>query len=307
MLKRIQLIISILILCIITGYYTPAFTQTVQEIQIQPVKLRDGFHVLYGGGGNISVFSGDDGILMIDTQFSQLLDKIKTEIKKISTKKIEYIFNTNWHYDHVSGNEPLSKEGCTIIAHTIARKNMQVEQYHPLLDTKVPVYPEAAFPQITFNDSFTLNYNNEEIHAFHIKNAHSDSDIVIHFPKTNVLHAGDIIFHRMLPFIDIYHGGSVDGLIKAVEDILEIINEDTKVVPGHGTVMEYSDVVEYKDMLITIRKRFKELIVGGKTFEEIRDLKITEKLYPELLQGQPSELFETIVYNSLTNNLEIKK
>jgi glyoxylase-like metal-dependent hydrolase (beta-lactamase superfamily II) len=255
--------------------------------------------MLTGDGGNIGVSVGEDGALLVDSQFAELYEKITAAIAAIKDVPIRYVLNTNWHYDHVSGNKPLAEGGAIIIAQTDTRKRMITEQYHPMFDLKIPPYPEAALPTMTFAKSITLHFNGGDIHAFHIKNAHSDSDIVIHFKNANVLHTGDIIFSSGFPFIDIPHGGSVEGMIKAADYILDMIDDDTKLIPGHGPLSDRAGLKEYQDMLITVRDRIKKEMGEGKTLEAIIASQPTRGFEKEGT-GVEAEMFVKIIYNDLS-------
>jgi glyoxylase-like metal-dependent hydrolase (beta-lactamase superfamily II) len=256
--------------------------------------------MITGAGGNIGVSAGEDGILLVDDQFAELYDKIKEAISKIQSGPIRFVLNTNWHYDHVLGNEPLGKAGALIIAHEITRKRMAVEQYISFFDLRTPASPEAALPVMTFTDSITLHLNDEEIHAFHIKNAHSDADIAILFRKANVIHTGDLYFSGGYPFIDVPHGGSTDGMIAAADIILEMIDENTKVIPGHGPLSNREELQGYRDMLATVKERIFQHIKEGKTLEEIIAAKPTADLDKKWSEQMSPEAIVKIVYNDLS-------
>jgi len=293
--KNLCLVVTLLFLF----SFFPLFAQEFDDVEIKTEKAGDGVYVLFGDGGNIGVSIGEDGALLVDSQFEELNKKVAAAIAAIKDVPIRYVLNTNWHYDHVSGNKPLAEGGAIIIAQTDTRKRMVTEQSHPMFDTTVPPYPEAALPMVTFAKSVVLHFNGGDIYAFHIKNAHSDSDIVIHFKNANVIHTGDIVFSAGFPFIDIPHGGSVEGMIKAVDQLLEMVDEDTKIIPGHGPLTDRKGLKEYQGMMITVRDRIKKQMDEGKTVEEILASNPTEGF--ELKgQGVPAEMFVKIIYNDLT-------
>lgn len=273
--------------------------QDFSKVEIQTIKVADGVYMLVGAGGNIGVSVGEDGILMIDTQFAELIEKIKSAIAEISRGEIRYVLNTNWHYDHAYGNEPLGKSGALIIAHENTRMRMMSEQNYPDFDMKMPALPKAALPVLTFTDSLTLHFNGEEIQVIHIEKAHSDADIVIYFRKANVIHTGDLYFTVLYPFIDVSHGGSIDGMIAAAERIISMIDENTKIIPGHGPLSNREELKTYRDMLVTIRDRIKKQIKEGKTLEEILASKPTADFDKEQSRATPPEMFVKIVYNDL--------
>jgi glyoxylase-like metal-dependent hydrolase (beta-lactamase superfamily II) len=278
---------------------TFSVAQDFDNVQIETIKVADGIYMLQGSGGNIGVSVGEDGVLLVDTQFAQLMEKIKSAIAEISKGPIRIVLNTNWHYDHAYGNEPLGKSGALIIAHVNTRTRMLSEQYFEDFDMTVPVFPEAALPAVTFKDSLTLHFNGEDIQVFHIKNAHSDADIAIHFPKANVIHTGDLYFSILYPYIDVAHGGSIDGMIKAAEKILGMADENTKIIPGHGPLSNKEGLTKYRDMLVTLRDRIKAQIKEGKTLEEVLASKPTADFDKEKAQSVPPEMFVKIIYDDL--------
>ncbi|MBE3132695.1 MAG: hypothetical protein IMZ55_04425, partial [Acidobacteria bacterium] len=142
---------------------------------------------------------------------------------------------------------------------------MTSEQVHDVINAKTPAYPAAAWPEVTFTDSLTLHFNGDEVEAMHIAGAHSDADALYRFRKANVIHTGDLFFSGGYPYIDIGNGGSIDGTIAAAERILSLIDERTKVIPGHGPLADRKRVEEYRAMLVEVRTRIAKLIKDGKT------------------------------------------
>ncbi len=280
--------------------FSSSFAQEFDKVEIETEKAGDGVYVLFGDGGNIGVCIGDNGALLVDSQFAELNEKVTAAIAAIKDVPVRYVLNTNWHYDHVSGNKSLAEGGAIIIAQIDTRKRMITEQYHPMFDTKVPPYPESALPTVTFAKSITLHFNGGDIHAFHIKNAHSDSDIVIHFKNANVLHTGDIVFSSGFPFIDIPHGGSVNGMIKAVDQLLEMVDEETKIIPGHGPLTDRKGLKEYRHLLVTVRDRVRNQMNEGKTLKEILASNPTEG-FEKMGIGVPAEMFVEIIYNDFSS------
>jgi glyoxylase-like metal-dependent hydrolase (beta-lactamase superfamily II) len=276
------------------------FAQEFEKVQIETVKVTEGVYMLVGSGGNIGVSAGENGILLIDDQFAQLFEKIKRAISNFNGGPIRIVLNTNWHYDHVSGNEPLGKSGAIIIGHENSRKGMTSEQSYPEFDVKIPPYPEAALPAVTFTDALTLYFNGDEIRAIHIEKAHSDADILVYFRKANVIHTGDLYFSGGYPFIDVPHGGSIDGMIRAADRILNMIDASTKVIPGHGHLSNRGELQEYRDMLVTVRDRIGRQIKEGKTLEEVLSSKPTADFDKGREQLIPPEMFVKIVYNDLS-------
>lgn len=294
--RSISLIIAVLLA--LAGF-TFSQDQDIAKIPIAATKLGDGIYMLTGAGGNIGVCSGADGILIIDSQFPQVHDKIVAALAAFSPGPVRFLFNTNWHYDHVSGNELFAKNGAVIVAHETARERMGKEQIHKDLDITVPPYPASALPVLTFVDSLTLHFNNEVLQVLHIPNAHSDADLLFRFQKANVIQSGDLVFSSMYPYIDVPHGGSINGMIAAVDEVLRMCDADTRVIPGHGPVMKRDDVSAFRNMLVLVRDRVAALIKEGKSDKEILAAKPTADLDALWQKGIPAELLVQLVYDSL--------
>jgi glyoxylase-like metal-dependent hydrolase (beta-lactamase superfamily II) len=273
--------------------------QEYDQVEIETVKITDGVYMLSGYGGNIGVSVGEDGTLLIDDQFGELKDKIDAALSEISPHPVRIILNTNWHYDHASGNAAFVESGATVIAHEQSRVRMMSDQRHPDLGISVPPYPAAALPLITINESLTLHFNGDEILVFHIPNAHSDADLAFYFRNANVMHTGDLFFVGGYPYIDVFNGGSIDGTIAAADRLIGMIDEDTKVIPGHGPLTDLAGLQEYREMLSTVRNRVADQIGQGRSLEEIIASNPTAGFDEGRDQLVPRELFVEIVYNSL--------
>jgi glyoxylase-like metal-dependent hydrolase (beta-lactamase superfamily II) len=150
---------------------------------------------------------------------------------------------------------------------------MSVEQFLEVMNLRFPASPAVALPVVTFTDAVTFHLNGEEIHAVHLPPAHTDGDSVVHFRKSNVIHTGDLYFNGGYPVIDIYNGGSLEGMIAAVQRVLDMAGPDTQIIPGHGPVARRTDLETYRDMLSTIRDRVTALKREGKTLEQALEAK----------------------------------
>lgn len=273
----------------------PLTAQNFDSVQIKTYKITETVYMLEGDGGNIGVLVGNDGTVLIDDQFAPLSEKIKTALKVISDKAVRFVINTHFHNDHVGGNENFGKEGAVIVAQDNSRLRMTTNQLMKAFGTEQKASPYEALPKITFTESVTLHLNGETLQVFHIKNAHTDGDAIIYFKESNVIHTGDVFVRYGLPFIDEPHGGSIDGMIKGIEDILAVGNDDTKIIPGHGAIATKKDVLDYKKMLQTVRDRIADGIKQGKTLNDIIALNPTK----EYTAGFDRSAFITLVYDSL--------
>ncbi len=239
------------------------------DTTIETIPLGSGIYMLTGEGGNIGLSIGEDGIFIIDDQFAPLTEKIKAAIAELSDQPIRFAINTHWHFDHTGGNENLAKENVIIVAHDNVRERMSRDNVIAAFNMEIPASPKAALPLITFNDEVTFHLNNEEIHVVHQPNAHTDGDSIIFFRDANIIHMGDIFFNGLYPFIDASSNGNVAGIIDTVDHILEITDDNTKIIPGHGPLGDKKSLQIYRNMLVTVKERMQNLIDQGKTLEEI--------------------------------------
>ena len=244
-----------------------AAQQDMSQVQVETQKIAEGIYMLTSRGGNIGVSVGEDGVAIIDDQYAPLAPKITAALQKLSPKPVRFVVNTHWHGDHTGGNEAFGKAGSIIVSHGNVRRRMSVEQVSAW--GKVPPSPVAALPILTFDRAVTLHWNGEDLEVIHVPNAHTDGDAIIRFRKSNVVHMGDIFFNYWYPFIDTSSGGSVNGVVSAVDAVLASIDDKTRIIPGHGELATKSDLVTYRDMLVTVRDRIAKLIEEGRTKEEV--------------------------------------
>ena len=301
-MRQVRLAGIVLLILFIGQTGAHSATQDFSNVQIQTEKVADNVFMLTGAGGNIGVSVGKDCVFMIDTSYAPLTDKIKAAIATVSSKPIRYVVNTHWHQDHVGGNENFAKSGATVVAHDNVFKRVSTEQYVKIFDKTVPPLPESALPVITFSLNVTFHLNGNEVLIFHIAQAHTDGDAVVLFKKSNVIHAGDIYFNGMYPFIDLSAGGSINGMIRAVKRILLLCDQNTKVMPGHGHLSNKAELQEYLNMLITVRERIDHQIKAGKSLDAIIASQPTRDLDPVWGKGfMKPEQFVNIVYESLAD------
>ena len=215
------------------------------KVEIKATKVAGNVYVIEDvtkefSGGNIGVSVGPDGVLLVDDKFAPLAPKIEAALKGVSDKPVRFVLNTHFHGDHSDGNKAFAAKS-TIIAHENARKRI-------MANTKNPT-PAQALPVITFEDRIKVHLNGEEIRAFHLPSGHTDTDIVVHFSGSNVVHMGDLFFNGVFPFIDRDSGGGVTALIANIEKVMTEMPEDVKIIPGHGPVADKAALGVYLDML----------------------------------------------------------
>lgn len=278
-----------------------ARAQTAQDVQIQTLEAGPGVYMLIGQGGNIGVSAGEDGVFLVDDQFAPLTEKITAAIRAFSNAPIRFVLNTHWHQDHTGGNENLGAAGALIVAHDNVRKRMSVEQFLEAFDRRYPPSPKGALPVVTFSQAVTFHLNGDEIHAFHIAGAHTDGDAIIHFRNANVVHMGDTYFNGFYPFIDVSSGGSIDGMIKAAEMALGMIDDNTKIIPGHGALSNRAELKVYRDMLVGVRDAIAAEVAKGKGQDAVVAAKPTARFDAKWGGGFLNpEAFTRIVYSDLS-------
>lgn len=246
-----------------------AAQQDFSKVEIKVEKLAPGVAVLFGAGGNIGLSYGEDGNALVDDQFAPLTDKIVAAVKTLDPDPVRFVINTHWHGDHTGGNENFGKMGSVVMAHDNVRKRMSTAQAIKAIKMDVPASPKAALPVVTFDDGVTLHLNGDTLHVVHVRNAHTDGDSLVHWQKGDVLHMGDTFFNRTsFPFVDLDSGGSVDGVIAAVQQGLKIAGPNTRIIPGHGKVASKAEMEAYLAMLVDIRTKVDAAIKAGQTREQ---------------------------------------
>jgi len=243
------------------------------KVEIKATPVAGTVYMLEGAGGNIGVTIGEDGIVIIDDQFAPLAPKIKEAVAGLSDKPVKFVLNTHWHGDHTGGNEYFG-EIAPLVSHDNVRKRLAEGMDSE--SRKTPPAPPEALPILTFNDRLTIHLNGEEVRAIHLPHAHTDGDAVIWFTDSNVVHMGDVLFSGLFPFIDIDSGGSVDGVIAALDKVVATVPGDVKIIAGHGPLSTIEDVKKAKAMILDCREIVREALAAGKTAEEIRDEKLLE-------------------------------
>jgi cyclase len=278
-----------------------AFGFDLETTEIKTQELGDGLYVLFGVGGNIGVSIGENGTLIVDDQFPELIPKIEGAIAKIGGTNIDFAINTHWHFDHADGNLALGPAGTWLVSHANSREmmtephiiNLSVEKY-----LQEP-YPSNARPVITFDDRMSFHFNGQKIDLIHPGPAHTTGDAAILFREANVVHMGDVFNNTGYPFIDADNGGDIDGMIAFCEAVLGELKPGAKVIPGHGEVADIDTLRSYIEMLKTVRERVSKMIDDGLSVEEVVAAKPTADL--DALFGDESKSlgFVDRVYTSL--------
>ncbi|MBY0433895.1 MAG: MBL fold metallo-hydrolase [Cyclobacteriaceae bacterium] len=273
------------ILLLLASTLTSIAQQNYDTVRIRPLKIAENLYMLKGAGGNIGVLTGKDGTLMIDDQFGPLSNKINGAIKTLHPAEIRFLINTHVHGDHSGGNENFARMGVTIVAHELVRDRMTKEQVIKSRNMTFPPREKDALPVITFADKMKFHLNDEDIELIHTDAGHTDGDVMVHFKKANVFHMGDAFVRYGYPFIDISSGGSFSGFINTLDKAMSLMDDNSKVIPGHGELATKADMKILRDKLVDIRDQVMSALKKGKKPEEISALGITDKYEAEMGKG----------------------
>ncbi|HEY7378623.1 MAG TPA: MBL fold metallo-hydrolase [Steroidobacteraceae bacterium] len=279
--------------------------QDFSKVEVKSQQVTSNIYMLTGAGGNIGALVGDDGILIIDDQYAPLSPKIHEALAKLSPKPVKFIVNTHYHGDHTGGNEIFGSEGAIIVAQDNVRKRLSEKQVIALFKMENPPMPKAGLPIVTFAEDIGLHLNGEDLHVFHVPNAHTDGDALIYFAKANVLHAGDTLFNGFYPFIDVDGGGSINGMIASADHVLAMINDSTRIIPGHGPLATPQDLKAFRDMLVTARDNVARLVKEGKSADEAVAAQPLQDLDAVWGKGfLKADQFARIVYSDLSRSMK---
>lgn len=278
--------------------------QDFSKVEITTTDLGQGLYVLMGRGGNIGVSAGKDGVVLIDDQYAPLAPKIRAALTTVAPQQpIRFVLNTHWHGDHTGSNETFGEAGALIVAHHNVRKRLAAGGFMEAFKREVPAAPAIALPVVTFGDDVEFHLNGLTLRALHVAPAHTDGDAVVLFPEANVIHMGDLYFNGLYPVIDYGSGGHIDGMIEGVSRILPMLDDNTRIIPGHGPISNKAELIVYRDLLATVAARMKKLMAGGKTLVEIQAAKPTAEF--DAKWGQQfltPEAWVEMVYYGLKRN-----
>ena len=271
------------------------------DVQIKSTNVASNIYMLQGRGGNIGALVGEDGVLLIDNQFAPLSEKISAAVKELSSSDILFVINTHYHGDHTGGNENFKNQKAEIIAHTNVIKRLKTSFNDPIMDRTVEAKPETFWPTVNlpFNET-GLKLNGEAFSIVHVPSSHTDGDVIVHFKNANVIHTGDAFVRYGFPFIDVSAGGSIDGFISAQEKILELADENTKIIPGHGEISSTKDVEELLQMLKETRAIIADKKESGVALEDLITMNPLQA-YHDRWNGNfiTTDLFVQLIYESI--------
>jgi cyclase len=298
-MRKQTIVLAAAVLSLVATAAVAAENAPPEKLETQ--KLTDNIWLITGPGGNIALMTGATGTFIVDDQIAPMTPQLKKAVAAVTPKPVRFVFNTHWHGDHTGGNVAFGSDGALIVAHDNVRKRMSTEQFVAMVNKTVPPSPEPALPVITFADSLSFHVNGDDIQVVHVEPAHTDGDSIVFFKKANVLHMGDTFFSFGYPFVDLSSGGSVDGYVRAADRALAMAQPTTKIIPGHGPVVDIKRLKTYRDMIATIRDRIKKLVAAGKSLDQVQAAKPTAEFDAEWGGAfiKPDKFVET-VYQDLT-------
>jgi cyclase len=266
------------------------------KVEIKTTQLSENFYTLEGQGGTISVLTGPDGVLLVDSQYAALTSRLLAAIRQITDRPIRFLIDTHVHPDHTGGNENFAKLGAVIFARDQLRARL--EHPSPGADGSpgVPA-PAQALPVVTYDAPVTIHLDGEEVRLIPIRAAHTDGDTVVSFPAHDILAVGDIFRSDGYPYSDLSSGGSLAGMIDGLGALISLVGPKTRVIPGHGAITDRSGLVAQRELILAVRTKVAALIAQRKELDEVIAAKPTADYDAQLPQGpQSAERFVRWVY-----------
>ena len=247
---------------------SPAIGQnSLADVEIRTEQIAPGVAVLFGRGGNIAVGYGDDATVMIDDQFAPLSEKIETAVTALGATPVKYVVNTHWHGDHTGGNENFGKAGATIFAHDNVRVRMATPQQRG--ERVIGPSPDAALPVVTYAQGLKFHLNGDTIKLRYLGGGHTDGDSVVFWEEKNIVHMGDLYFNIPgYPFIDTNSGGNVFNAMRSLDLVIAMVDDETKVIPGHGEMSNKAELVAYRAMIGEAVSRVSALHAEGVSLDD---------------------------------------
>ena len=303
----LRVITSVLFFCALTPLFAVAqINDGFYDVELSAVPVAGRVHMIQrpDGFANVGVFVGEEGVLLVDSQFEPHAEDLVAAVRNLSDGEIRFLINTHVHPDHIGGNAPLATGGVLIFAHDNMRVRM-LERRSRFPRGNGGFFPQApveARPFVTYEDRITFHFNGEEVRVFLAPPAHTDGDTFVHFPESDVLHLGDVFRTTSYPIIDVYNGGTLAGTIAALDLAISLAGPNTKVIPGHGVdVVGRRELVQFRDMIVDVSEHVRELIAQGNTLDEVMTARPTAA-YDEQWGKVPSwsaNDFVPIVYHQL--------
>jgi len=244
-------------------------TEQFENSPLKITSLGQGLYVFSGDGGDVTAIAAEGSTLLIDSGVDSRVSELGDAIFKSTMRPVTRLVNTHWHFDHTGGNTYFGSGGVIIIAQEHVKQQLSSVQDVSFIGLRDGHYPSQALPGVTYSSSMTLSQGSERLTLENYGSAHTDGDTIIYIAPANVAVVGDIFSNHFYPIIDLVSGGSIDGMIHSLDQILAHTDEQTKIVPGHGPIATRADLQDYRDMLVQVRQRIKDLIAAGKTMDEV--------------------------------------
>ena len=273
-MKSIRHPLVVLCLAVVFAAAAVSAQQDFSKVEIKTTKLGGNVYQLEGQGGHIGVLAGPDGVLMVDSQFAPLTEKIVAAIKAIDPGPIRFLINTHVHGDHTGGNANLGALGVTIVARPQLRARLESPSPGAGGAPGKPA-PPAALPRLTYDAPMTFHLNGEQVQLVPIPAAHTDGDTLVKFVNADVIMTGDFYRSMGYPNIDRANGGTLSGMVAGLTKIVELSGPSTKIVPGHGAVVDKTAVAAHRDMIIALRDKLAPMVKKGMTVEQVTAAKPT--------------------------------
>jgi len=278
-------------------------TEQFENSPLKTTSLGNGLFMFSGDGGDVTAIVDNGSTLLIDSGVDSRVSELSDAISKTTLRPVTRLVNTHWHFDHTGGNAFFGSEGVTIIAQENVKKRLSSAQDVPSIGLQDGPYPAQALPTVTYSSSTTLRQGPQQLTLVNYGSAHTDGDTVIYISPANVAVVGDIFSNHFYPIIDLASGGSIDGMIHTLDQVLARTDGQTKIVPGHGPVATRADLEAYRKMLVQVRQSIESLIAAGKTIDQAVAAVPTKDFDAEWGSGYVSpDVFTKMVFSSLTNS-----
>jgi cyclase len=277
-------------------------TEQFENSPLRTTAMGNGLFMFSGDGGNVTAIVDNASTLLIDSGIDSRVTELSDAVFKTTGRAVTRLVNTHWHFDHTGGNVYFGSEGVTLIAQENVKKRMASVQDVPFTGIRDGHYPSQALPAVTYSSSTALQQGSQQLTLVNYGPSHTDGDTVVYISPANVAVVGDIFSNHVYPIIDLVSGGSIDGMIQSLNQILAKTDEQTKIVPGHGPITNRAALQDYRDMLVQVRQRIKVLISAGKTIDEVVAAAPTKDFDSTWGGGYVAQdVFIRMVFSSLTN------
>lgn len=266
------------LICTVAIALVAPFSLAAEDPSVSVAPIKGALYLLRGKGGNVVASVGDDGVLLVDSDYGEYAPAYDKALDALSTEPTRFLLNTHWHFDHTGGNQYWGERDSVIVAHENILKRMSTRQEIKSIGRIVEPSPAPALPVVTFGDSLALHFNDDDIEVQHFPTGHTDGDSIVFFSKENVVHMGDHLFDGGFPFVDLSSGGNAFGFISNLAQVLARVDDETVIVPGHGkSTVSKTDLAAYHQMLVTTSSMVKSALAKGETVEQITERGLGEQ------------------------------